>query len=64
MNVAEDLLREMNGLIYRGTAFSELLRDVRQDVEEFELEKTAEKVKTLIDRSGQADTVMLAERKG
>ena len=49
VNVAEDLLREMNGLVYRGTAVSELLRDVRQDVEEFELEKAAEKVTVIID---------------
>ena len=49
INVAEELIKEMNGLVYQGTSVSELLRDVRQDVEDFELGVAAEKVGALID---------------
>ena len=39
---------EMNGLVYQGALVSELLREVRRDVEEFEWGKVAEKVEEII----------------
>lgn len=45
---AETLLAEMNGLAYQGTQINALLRDVRQDVEDFELNAASEKVEELI----------------
>ena len=47
---AEELLAEMSGLAYQGTLVSELLRDVWQDVEDFELGAAAEKVEEIIGR--------------
>lgn len=41
-------LAEMNGLVYQGTLVSELLHEVRWDVEEFDLSKAAEKVEGII----------------
>ena len=45
---AETLLAGMDGLAYGGTSVSELLRDVRQDVDDFELGTASKKVETLI----------------
>ena len=45
---AETLIAEMSGLAYEGRAVSELLHDVKQDVEDFELGAAAEKVETII----------------
>ena len=50
MNAAETLLKEMSELVYRGTPVSELLKDARQDVDDFEMGKAAEKVEALISR--------------
>ncbi|MCH5344383.1 MAG: response regulator [Acetatifactor sp.] len=46
---AEASLTEMSGLVYQGTSVSKLLRDVRQDVEDFEFGAAAEKVEGLIE---------------
>ena len=45
---AEALLAEMNGFLYREKSARELLREIRQDVEDFELDAAAEKVGELI----------------
>ena len=45
---AEALLVEMNGLAYGGTPVSKLLRDVRRDVDDFELGEASKTVETLI----------------
>ena len=45
---AESLLADMRGLVYQETLVSELLRDVGEDVEEFELGAAVKKVKTFI----------------
>ena len=44
---AETLLKEMDELVYQGSSVSELLHDVRQDVEDFELGAAAEKVEAI-----------------
>ena len=48
VNTAESLFEEMCELVYRGTAVSVLLRDVMQDVDDFELAAAAGKVNELI----------------
>ncbi|MDD6810741.1 MAG: response regulator [Lachnospiraceae bacterium] len=45
---AETLLSEMNGMVYRGVSVSELLHDVRQDVDDFEFASASEKVEAFI----------------
>ncbi|MCH5281856.1 MAG: hypothetical protein J1E61_10345, partial [Lachnospiraceae bacterium] len=45
---AETLLEEMSGMAYDGTSVSELLGDVRQDVDDFELGAASEKVERII----------------
>ncbi|MCH5272602.1 MAG: response regulator [Lachnospiraceae bacterium] len=45
---AEALLTEISGCVYRGTPVSELLHDIRKDVEDFELGAAAKKVEELI----------------
>ena len=45
---AETLLAEMDDLVYLGSSVSELLRDTKRDVEEFELDAAAEKVEALM----------------
>ena len=47
-NVVESLLEELRGFVYRGKSVYDLLREVRQDVEDFELSGAAEKTETLI----------------
>ena len=44
---ADKLLAELNGLAYNGTPVSELLRDIRQDVDDFELGIASKKMETL-----------------
>ena len=44
---AEKLLAELNGLAYNGTPVSEMLGDVRRDVDDFELGTASKKVETL-----------------
>ena len=46
---AENILAEMSGFVFQGKSVRELLRDVRKDVEDFELGAAAEKVGVLID---------------
>ena len=48
-NTAENLLSEMSGHVYQGMPVGEILRDIRQDVENFELGAASGKVKLLID---------------
>ncbi|MCH5268722.1 MAG: response regulator [Lachnospiraceae bacterium] len=45
---AEALLAEMKHSVYEGNSVSEILKDIRQDVEDFELGAAAEKVEALI----------------
>jgi len=45
---AENMISEMSGFIYQGTAVEELLHDVRQDVEDFELGAASGKVEDMI----------------
>lgn len=45
---ADALISEMSGSIINGTLVAELLRDVKQDVEEFEFSAAAEKIDVLI----------------
>ena len=45
---AEAVLAEMCGFVYRGVPVRQLLRDIRQDVEDFELSAAAGKVKELM----------------
>ena len=45
---AETLLEEMSGMAYDGTPVGELLGDVRQDVDDFELGTASEKVERFI----------------
>ncbi|MCH5256507.1 MAG: response regulator [Lachnospiraceae bacterium] len=49
-DASEALLEEMCGFVYRGKSVSELLHDIKQDVEDFELSAAAKKVEELIDR--------------
>ncbi|MCH5256503.1 MAG: response regulator [Lachnospiraceae bacterium] len=48
-DTAETLITEMKGLVYQGKAVSEIMRDIRQDVDDFELGTAAQKVEALID---------------
>ena len=48
VNAAESLLKEMSGFIYQGKPVSELLHDIIQDVDDFELGAAAEKIAALI----------------
>lgn len=48
-NEAEKLLAELNGTVYQGKAVSGLLREIKQDVENFDLATASEKVEALID---------------
>lgn len=45
---AENMISKMGGFVYQGTAVLELLHDVRQDVEDFELGTASEKLEVLI----------------
>lgn len=46
---AETLLAEMDNNIYQGVSVGELLRDIREDVEDFEFGKASEKLQALVD---------------
>ena len=45
---AETLIAEMSGMVYEGKPVEELLRGIREDVDEFEFGKAAEKMQVLI----------------
>ena len=48
VSAAENLLEEMNGLVYQGASVKDLMQDVSSDVENFELTPAAEKVEALV----------------
>lgn len=50
VNRAETLIAEMSSMMYKELSVEELLRNIKEDVEEFEFEKASEKVQALIDR--------------
>ena len=47
---AEALMAEMGNMMYGEISVEELLREIREDVEEFEFGKASEKVQTLLER--------------
>lgn len=46
---AEILIAEMSSMVYGGMPVEELLRDIREDVDEFEFRKASEKVQALME---------------
>ncbi|MGN0141678.1 MAG: Hpt domain-containing protein, partial [Roseburia sp.] len=53
---AEELISRMRGFLYQGNSVAELLHEVRQDVEDFELAAAQEKVEAIINgrKGGEA----------
>ncbi len=47
-DMAENIISGMSGFVYQGTTMENLLYDVRQDVEDFELGAASEKVEALV----------------
>lgn len=45
---AEDIISKIGGFMHQGTAVGELLHDVRQDIEDFELGAASEKLEALL----------------
>ena len=53
---AENLIEQLDGFSYDGKPVAELLKEAKQDVDDFEMTAASEKVKTLIDSVGDGET--------